>query len=272
MLSKFRNGTTNIGIYCGFARTEGHGQVRVQQTSSRDMGMLFDLADGVREPTQEFEPVTVIYQAEPGKPGERPTFTALHLTRLARSHVPKGFVWRSGAWPNEPSFYPFTPEKAGPLNPELAALIADEHDWPEWLTAAAEEDEALGALLAEAHSRSLLSNRLLIAGRITTESESPVYEGSEYKHLNLLLRQPGDIDGFAVRYGEHKPGYNRFAHRGYPKGGMVATAVLKPEFKVLEHDGTRVTRGEFEIRLLEMLVTTDADIAPGASGRAVMSA
>jgi hypothetical protein len=272
MLSKFRNNTTNIGIYCGFARAEGHGQIRVQQTSSRDMGLVFDLAAGAREPTQDFEPVTVIYQAEPGKPGERPTFTALYVTRLARSHLPKGFVWRSGAWPNDPSFYPFSPEKAGPLNAELDALIADEHEWPQWLLDAAEHDSELADLLTQGGSRSRLSNRLVVTGRIITDSESPVHEGSKYQHLNLLLRQPGDVDAFEVRYGEHKPGYNRLAHRSYPNGGMAVTAVLKPEVRVFEHDGTAATHSEFSIRMLEMMIVTDADIAPGASVREVMAA
>lgn len=271
-LSKFRNNTTNIGIYCGFARAEGHGQIRVQQTSSREMGLVFDLADSAREPTQDFEPVTVIYQAEPGKPGEQPTFTAMHVTRLARSHLPKGFVWRSGAWPNDPSFYPFSPEKAGPLNAELAVLIADEHEWPQWLLEAASQDSELADLIAQGGSRARLSNRLLVTGRVVTEGVYPTHDGSKYNHLNLLLRQPGDLDAFEVRYGEHKPGYSRLASRAYPKGGMAVTAVLKPEVRVFEHDGAVATKSEFTIRMLEMMIVTDADIAPGADAREVMAA
>lgn len=269
--SKFRNNATNIGIYCGFACAEGYGQIRVLQTACREMGMLFDLDDGARLPTQDFEPVTVIYRAEPGRPGEKPTFTALHVTRLARTHVPKGFWWKNGAWTNDVDFYPFTPEKAGPLRLDLDAMIAEQHDWPAWLLAAAENDAELSDLLAQGGSRSRLSNRLLVSGRVVTAGIEPVYEGSEYSRLNLLLRQPGDVNAFAVRYGERRPAFAALANRRYPPGGMAVTAVLKPETTILDHDGVNVLASEFSIQMIEMLTLVDTDIAPGASLREVMA-
>lgn len=84
MTTKYRNGLTNIGLYCGFARDLGNGFIRVQQKSWHRMGLVFALDDGVRGPTHEFEPVTVIFQAIPGRDGEQPTYHALYVTRMGQ--------------------------------------------------------------------------------------------------------------------------------------------------------------------------------------------
>lgn len=274
MKSKYRNGLTNIGLYCGFARDLGNGFIRVQQKSWHRMGLVFALDDGVRGPTHEFEPVTVIFQAIPGRDGEQPTYHALHVTRMGRPHWPRRFTWRNGAWPNDRDFYPFHPDKPGQISDEVNAQLVDEYEWPDWLARATEDDPVLADMLARRHSNNKLPSRLIVTGRVKTErlytERSP--EGYDDLHLRLQLHQPGDAPNEYLSFDmTYLPGFGILARRKYPPGGLPATVVLSPAAKIkpdyVQGDPDPKELAYQELNVVELLGVASVDLAPGMTGQ-----
>lgn len=259
---KYRNGVTNIGVLCGFAALDAQGRLLVHQNACREMAFVLDRTESARAPEFEYEPVTVIYQLIPGPEGEQPRLSALHVTRMARSMLPKTFYWNSQDWPLNLEFYPFRPDKAGTLTDDLLEAIADESEYPEWLRHAAFEDDSLADLISKTSSNKHLQNRLLITGHLRAgEMVAVPREVSAHDYLRVHLRQPGDSKSVGMRMNPGVRSFHYFAGERHPEGGIPVTAVAKATIEIEFDADERVTAATLDYHLLEANTVTQADVA-----------
>lgn len=248
---KYRNGASNIGVACGFAAFDGEGRIRVHQNACREMGLPMELGAGVRGPSFPYEPVTVVYRLEPTET-ESPRLVALHVMRMARSMLPKTFYWNSQDWPLNLDFYPFRQDKAGTLTDDLLACLADEHDMPEWLHQACDDDDSLAELLEAAHSKKQLTNRLIVTGYVVPDRIVPVpREVASHDYLRVLLLQPGDADTIGLRMPPGTQGYNYMANGRCPADGIPVTVIGKLLVEI-QREGEQVTKATTDVLMLEM--------------------
>lgn len=266
---KYRNAMTNIGIHVGFAVNLPDGTLRVRQNASIEAAWVFTRSEDARPAEFEFEPVTVIYRAEPTQDGVR--LLALHVTRMAKNMVPKSFKWLSQKWPINRDFYPFKPEKVGTLTDAIQASLAEESRWPDWLERAAEDDFVLDDYLRGKHSNSHLSNRLLLTGRITTGQITPIPATPELPSITLHLRQSfhrpatGEPDEppIPLYYEPGGPGFHTFLDRKYPKGGLLATVTVRPFVRFVPPIDGQPPIGTRLLHAIDMVNVMAGDFAPG---------
>lgn len=273
---KYRNNVTNIGIYCGFATNED-GKLRVQQTACKEAGLVFELAEGARPAAHEYEAVIVIYQiipsdSDPTQGGEPPRVIAHHVGKMPKSHIPKSFVWNSRAWPLNTPFYPFRKDKAGTIKDEILADLPETIEMPEWLALAAERDSELATLLAKRTSNRHLMNRLLVTGKLAKLRMERHSNGYLQDHVIVGLQQPGEQASLVLTLFFKKPGSSTFIKNDFGTGGIAATAVLKPYFRVIEHDDVTPQKIVFDIEMIDMLTVESTDFMPGAHDTALRRA
>lgn len=259
---KYRNGTTNIGVICGFAVADGEKGLILHQTSCREMGMPMRLAEGVRGPTNDYEPVTVVVQLVP-EDGQT-QMVALHVTRMAKHMVPKTFQWNSRGWGISQSFYPFRKDKAGTLSDEVADQLAEQHDLPAWLSDAIAEDDSLAALLAGPSSNKHLQARVLVTGFLSGGAVVPQpREKSAHDYNRVMLTQPNDKHAVPTRLNPGTPGYWAILGMATRNAGVPITALLKPSPEVtLAEDGETVSSVTRDFLLLEANAVAPEDLAP----------
>lgn len=262
---KYRKGATNIGIMCGFATNSDDGTLHVHQTCCAELAFVMEHSEGSRKAEYDFEPVTVVYRVEPSGGDAPAKLIALHVTRMARDMAPKTFHWNRREWPRTLDFYPFLPSKAGQLRPEVVDALAAQHDLPEWLLRAAEDDDQLDELLFRPTSGKHLMNRVLITGTIFPGEMVEVPRDREaHDFLRLRLFQAEGDAPIGIRMPPGTPGYHFLADNPRARGGVVATAFAKPFMAyTVSDDGPQGIH--LDILLLQASAVTQADIEPAAA-------
>lgn len=260
---KYRNDMTNIGLICGFATNEDDGRLAVHQTSSHEIAFRMTRDTDARAAEYDFEPVTVVFRVVPGKDGETPEMEALHVTRMARNVVPNAFYWNARSWPRSLEFYPFEPSQAGKLKAEIEQALVDEHDFPEWLHAAAEEDDSLAELLDGPTSNKHLLTRLLLTGYMSPGEIVPVpREKASHDFLRVRLRQGLDDLPIGLRMPPGTKGYHFMAEHRCGEDGVPGTAMIKPIME-FEYDGESVTGVALDLLMLEINAPLACDYQGG---------
>lgn len=249
---KYRNDMTNIGLLCGFATNEADGRLAVHQTSSRETAFRLTRRPEARPAQYDFEPVTVVFRVLPGADGDEPQMEALHVTRMARSVVPSTFYWNARSWPRSLEFYPFERTQAGKLTEEIEKSLVDEHDLPQWLRDAAQEDDSLADLLEGPTSNKHLLTRLLLTGYMAPGEIVPVpREKAAHDFLRVRLRQGLGDEPIGLRMPPGTKGYHFMAENRCGEDGIPGTAMIKP-IVAYDYDGEQVTNVHVDLLMLEI--------------------
>ncbi len=151
------NSPLNIGLLAGFARMDG-STLRVFQSRYEALGFRLDLADDVRAPAFDYEPVLVAFRITRGRLGA-PRMEALHVQRMPNDAFPRN---GSKAWMRRKPYVkhapdieattpnlPFNPYlRGGDPSPAVEALLSDRAEWPAWVQALIERNDLAATVFA----------------------------------------------------------------------------------------------------------------------------
>lgn len=262
-MSKYQNGLSNLGIALGFAKADDAGNFALHQNACAEMALQFRIAEGARPIEFDYEPVTVLYHLMPQENAE-PERVAIHVCRMARSAVPKVFLWNSKRWAVNLDMYPFG-ERYDQLSERIQSQLAEEHEWPAWVQDAIQEDEELEAMLNRPTRRGLHS-RLLITGRVSFGDVPGARKLDDPRQHRILLRQDPTLPAIAVQISNGTKGMQAVLAMAEVNDPIPVTFLLKPLTTcVLAEEPEKVASVNFDFDVLESFMITKADIDPSVS-------
>lgn len=258
-MSKYQHGLSNIGIAMGFAKATGATSFALHQNACVEMALNFERTDQARAIEYDYEPVTVLYYLEPVT-GAPPRRIAMHVCRMARSAVPKVFLWNSKRWAVNLEMYPFG-SKYDQLSDSILESLADRHEWPQWVNDAADDDEELDALL-NSPSRRGLHSRVLITGYVHFDDVGGARKLDDAHQHRIYLRQGQGLPALPMQMSNGTKGMQAVLAMAELGDPIPVTFLLKSLVTCTLSGPEVVESVDFDFDVLQAFAVTPWDIEP----------